>query len=278
MTISVQTNASALVALQNLNKTNTDLAAAQDRISTGLAINNAKDNASVWAIAQGQRADVNSLTAVKASLDRASSIADVAMTAGASISDLLNEIKAKVVAAQDPSLDTTSRNAINTDFRALLRQISDAVNNAQFDGANVLNGSLAPGIQFLANADATSFITLASQDLSLGSTSGIITITANADILTSATASLVLTQIATSIANVNAALGNLGSQAKQIEAHNTFISKLSDVLESGISNLVDADMAKEAARLQALQVRQQLGVQALSIANSAPQIILSLFK
>ena len=276
MTISVQTNASALVALQNLNKTNDDLAAAQDRISTGLSISSAKDNASVWAIAQGQRADVGSLAAVKASLDRASSIADVAMTAGSSISDLLNEIKAKVVAAQDPSLDTASRAAINTDFKALLRQISNATTNAQFDGANILDGSIAGGIRFLANADASSFITLASKNFSLGGT--IITIASTATLNTITNAALVLTQIATSIANVNSALGDMGAQAKQIGAHNTFISKLSDVLETGISNLVDADMAKESARLQALQVRQQLGVQALSIANSAPQIILSLFR
>ena len=276
MTISVQTNVSALIALENLNKTNSDLQGAQNQISTGLAINNAKDNASVWAIAQGQRADVGALTAVKQSLDRASSIADVAMTAGASISDLLNEIKAKVVAAQDPSLDTISRAAIDTDFRALLRQISDATANAQFDGANILDGSLPTGIQFLANADATNFITLSAQDFSLGG--AIITIASTATLQTLTNSAMILTQISHSIANVNAALGDVGAQAKQIEAHNTFISKLGDVLEGGISNLVDADMAKESARLQALQVRQQLGVQALSIANQAPQVILSLFK
>ncbi len=276
MTISVQTNVSALIALQNLNKTNTDLQGAQNQISTGLAISNAKDNASVWAIAQGQRADVGALTAVKQSLDRASSISDVAMTAGQSISDLLNEIKAKVVAAQDPSLDTISRAAIDTDFRALLRQISDATANAQFDGANILDNSLPAGIQFLANADATNFITLSGQDFSLGGT--IITMSATSTIQTVTNAAMVLTQISNSIANVNAALGDIGAQAKQIQAHNTFISKLSDVLEGGISNLVDADMAKESARLQALQVRQQLGVQALSIANTAPQVILQLFK
>jgi len=276
MTISVQTNVSALIALQNLNKTNTDLQKAQNQISTGLAINSAKDNASVWAIAQGQRSDVGALTAVKQSLDRASSIADVAMTAGSSISDLLNEIKAKVVAAQDPSLDTISRAAIDTDFRALLRQISDATANAQFDGANILDGSLPNGIQFLANADATNFITLSSQDFSLGGT--LITIASTATLQTITNAAMILTQIANSIANVNAALGDVGAQAKQIEAHNTFISKLGDVLEGGISNLVDADMAKESAQLQALQVRQQLGVQALSIANTAPQVILQLFK
>ncbi|MGZ8362550.1 MAG: flagellin [Caulobacteraceae bacterium] len=276
MTTSVNTNASALVALQNLNRTSEQLAGVQDRISTGLKIASAKDNASVWAIAQGQRADTASLGAVKSSLDRASSIADVAMTAGQSISDLLNEIKAKVVAAQDPSLDTASRAAINNDFRALLRQVTDTIANAEFDGANILDSSLPSGIKFLANADADSFITLSSKNLSLGGS--IITIASTATISTLTAAALVLTQIATSISNTNSALGQMGAQAKQIEAHNVFISKLSDVLETGLGNLVDADMAKESARLQALQVAQQLGVQALSIANSSPQMILSLFR
>ena len=276
MTISVQTNVSALIALQNLNKTNDQLQTAQNVVSTGLQISTAKDNASVWAIAQAQRADVNSLTAVKSSLNRASSIADVAMTAGSSISDLLNQVQAKVVAAQDPSLDPASRSSINTDFQALLRQIQDTVTNAQFDGANILDNSLPNGIQFLANAQATSFITLSSQDFSLGG--ALIAVGSGASLNTVTNSAVILTQISRSIANVNAALGDIGSQSQQIDAHNTFISSLSDVLNSGISNLVDADMAAESAQLQALQVRQQLGVQALSIANSAPQIILSLFK
>jgi flagellin len=276
MTISVQTNASALIALQNLNKTANDLQAAQNRVSTGLQIASAKDNASVWAIAQAQRADVNSLSAVQSSLNRASSIADVAQTAGQSISDLLNQIKQKVVAAQDPSLDVTSRSAINADFTSLLRQITDVVNNASFDGANILNGSLTGDISFLANADATSFITLSVKDMSLGGT--IISIFATDTIGTLTAAQTVMTEIGNSIANVNSALGDIGAQSKQIEGHNVFVSKLADVLTQGISNLVDADMAKESARLQALQVQQQLGVQALSIANQAPQIVLSLFK
>ena len=276
MTISVQTNASAIIALQNLNKTATDLQGAQNIISTGLLINTAKDNASVWSIAQGQRANVGALSAVQASLNRASSIADVAQTAGASISDLLNQVKQKVVAAQDPSLDTTSRAAYNTDFQSLLRQISDVVNNASFDGANILNGSLAGNISFLANADASSFITLSAQNMSLGSS--IITIGSTASILTLTASATVLAEVNASIINVNSALGDMGAQATEIQNHTTFVAKLSDVLNQGIGNLVDADMAKESAQLQALQAQQQLGVQALSIANSAPQIVLQLFK
>ena len=272
MTISVQTNASAIIALQNLNKTASDLQGAQNTISTGLQINNAKDNASVWSIAQGQRANVGALGAVQSSLNRASSIAEVAQTAGQSISDLLNQIKQKVVAAQDPSLDQASRDAYNTDFKSLLRQVSDVVNNASFDGANILNGSLAGNISFLANADATSFITLSVQNMSLGG--GIISIGATATIGTLTSAQGVLAQINTAIKKVNSALGDIGAQATEIQNHTIFVSKLSDVLNQGIGNLVDADMAKESAQLQALQAQQQLGVQALSIANAAPQIVL----
>jgi flagellin len=275
MALSVHTNDAALIALQNLNNTSGQLSEVQNRISTGLAINGAKDNAAVWAIAQGQRADIGSLSAVKSSLDRATSIADVASSAGATISDLLVQMKANVVAALDPSIDTASRNALDSAYKSELRQITSIVQNATFDGANLLNGSVSQ-IKFIANADATGFITLSSQNLSLGGL--IITVPAASSITSAATASIALAQLSASILNTNAALGNLGSQSKEISNHNLFVQKLSDQLTTGIGNLVDADLARESARLQALQVQQQLGTQALSIANQAPQIILSLFK
>lgn len=275
MTISVHTNKSALVALQNLNKTNDELSDVQNKINTGLAIANAKDNASIWAIAQGQRADIGALSAVKMSLDRAQSIAEVSMSAGESVSDLLVQMKEKVVAAQDPSLDVQSRNALNADFKSLIRQVTQVIQNASFDGADILDGT-TPNIRFLANADANAYITLSGQDMTLGN--GIIVLPATSSITTVTVAQQALTDLTASIANVNQALGNLGAQAKQIESHNKFVGKLSDVLQAGVGNLVDADVAKESAHLQALQVQQQLGAQALSIANQSPQIILSLFK
>jgi flagellin len=275
MTISVHTNKSALTALQNLNKTNDELSDVQNRVNTGLKIGNAKDNAAIWAIAQGQRADIGALGAVRLSLERANSIAQVSLTAGESISDLLVELKEKVVAGMDTSLDTNSRNALNSDFRAILNQIKQVTQNAEFDGANLFSG-LGGNIQFLANADATSSLTLSTRTMALGGS--IITLTANASISTVAKATTVLSKLSASISAVNQALGNLGSQAKQVDAHLDFVSKLTDVLEAGVGNLVDADLAKESARLQALQVQQQLGAQALSIANSAPQIILQLFR
>ena len=276
MTNSVHTNVAAQIALQNLTTTNTRLADVQSRVSTGLKVQGAKDNAAIWAIAQNQRADVGALGAVKQSLDRATSIADVALSAGESISDLLNQLKEKVTAAKDTSLKTQSRQLLDADFKALLRAIKSAVDNASFDGGNLLNGSLTTGIKFLANADASAFVTLSSRNLSLGGS--IMELSLSDSLLTLTGATTALTKLDDSITQLNAALGEIGAQAKQIQAHNTFVSKLVDTLESGIGNLVDADLAKESARLQALQVQQQLGAQSLSIANQAPQIILSLFQ
>ncbi len=276
MSNSVHTNTAAAIALQNLTTTNNRLGDVQSRVSTGLKVQGAKDNAAIWAIAQSQRADVGALGAVKQSLDRATSIADVALSTGEAISDLLNQLKEKVVAAKDISLSTQSRKLLDADFKALLKAVSSAVQNATFDGANILNGTLSVGIKFLANADASSSVTLAAKDLTLSG--AIITITTTDNLLTATAAGTALTHLDASITNLNAALGDLGAQAKQIEAHNGFVSRLMDTLESGIGNLVDADLAKESARLQALQVQQQLGAQALSIANQAPQIILSLFQ
>ncbi len=275
MTLSVHTNTSAMIALQNLNKTNNDMVEVQNRINTGLKVSGAKDNSSVFAVAQGMRSDIGALGSVESSLDRAVSIGDVAIAAGEAISDLLIQMREKATAAMDPSIDTFSRQAFDGDFKSLLDQINVILSNAEFDGANLLNGSLTNGIAFLADADATRTVTLDGQDMSIGGS--IITIAAAASLGTVTLAGNVVSAIQTSLDNVNQALANLGSDLKKMEAHRTFVGKLMDSLTEGVGNLVDADMAKESARLQALQVKQQLGVQALSIANSEPQIILSLF-
>lgn len=276
MSVSVKTNQPALIALQNLNKTNDALGETQNRINTGLKISSARDNASIYAIAQKQRASISALGAVTDSLNRATSISDVASAAGQSISDILNSMKQKVVAAMDPSLDATSRGALNADYRSLLRQIQQVIQNATFDGANILDGSVATGLRFIANADANAYVTLSVQNMTLGGT--IITMAATSSINTVTNATTILGQLNSSIVNTNTALANIGAQANQIMSHNKFVAKLSDALTVGIGNLVDADMAAESARLQALQVQQQLGAQALSIANQSPQVILSLFK
>jgi flagellin len=277
MANSVNTNVGALVALQNLNATNAQLATTQGRINTGLKIASAKDNGAIWAIAQNQRATSTALDSVKESLQRGISTVDVAISAGSTVSDLLTQMKAKALAAADTSLDTNSRNALNADFKALRDQIAKTVANADFNGVNLVKGTGATSIASLANADATSKITVNAQDLSLTSTN-LASIGANASIGTIATASAMITSMNTAIANVSTALSKLGTGSKALSQHLDFVGKLQDSIDAGVGNLVDADLAKESAKLQSLQTKQQLGVQALSIANQSPQVLLSLFR
>lgn len=276
MTLSVHTNTAAMIALQNLNKTNDQMDGIQNRINTGLKISGAKDNAAIYAVAQGMRADISALGAVQTGLNRATTIGDVALAAGETISDLLIQMREKAMAAMDPSIDTYSRQAYDSDFKALLDQVRVIIENAEFDGANLLDGSVTNGVEFLADADAARSVTLKSQDMSIGG--AIVTIPATASLSTVTLATSVMATIQASLDNVNQALANLGSDTKKLEAHSGFVGKLVDALTKGVGNLVDADLAVESAQLQALQVKQQLGVQALSIANSQPQIILNLFK
>jgi len=273
--VSVNTNVGAMVALQNLNATNTMLQGTQNRISTGLKGARAKYDGAAYAIAQTQRATVSSLDAVKDSLNRGTSSVDVAMSAGESISDMLTQMKEKALAASDTSLDTTSRTALDVDFQALRDQITKTMSNATFNGINLINGSLTQ-LTVLANAQGSQNLTVNAQDLSLGGS--IVTLSAAAGFTTATSAGALLTTIDSSITNVSSSLAQFGTSSKSLAAHMGFIGKLQDSITAGIGNLVDADMAKESAKLQALQTKQQLGVQALSIANQAPQMTLSLFK
>ena len=277
MTNSVNTNVGAMVALQNLNATNNDLQTTQARINTGKKINNAKDNGAVWAIAQNQRATSQSLNAVKESLQRGQSTVDVAISAGETVSDLLLQMKEKALAAADSSLDTNSRTALNEDFKALRDQIGKAVSNAEFNGINMVKTG-GTSIAALANADATSKITVASRDLSLGGATLGTALSTGASISTQTAASSMIATINSAITNVSTALSQLGTGSKSLGSHLNFIDKLQDSIDAGIGNLVDADLAKESAKLQSLQTKQQLGVQALGIANQSSSILLGLFR
>jgi len=277
MANSVNTNVGAMVALQNLNATNSELQTTQARINTGKKINNAKDNGAVWAIAQNQRATSQSLNAVRESLQRGQSTVDVAISAGETVSDLLLQMKEKSLAAADASLDTNSRTALNEDFKALRDQVAKAVSNAEFNGINMVKSG-GTSIGALANADASSKITVASRDLSLGGTVLGSALSSTASIGTQSMASSMISTINSAITNVSTALSQLGTGSKSLGSHLDFINKLQDSIDAGVGNLVDADLAKESAKLQALQTKQQLGVQALSIANQSSSILLGLFR
>ncbi len=272
MTTSVHTNSAALIALQNLNRTNDRLGDVQNRVSTGLKVQGARDNAAIWAVAEGQRADMKALESVTNSLNRAKSVADVSLAAGEQIVELIGELRQHATAAADPSISAASRAAYNQDFQALLASITSFADNASFDGSNILNNSLGADLAFLANTDASETIPLTRQDLTLSG------LGLSGDLLTAANATTALGLVETALATATSRMAALGAESKRIDQHLIFVSKLADTLETGIGQLVDADLAKESARLQALQVQQQLGAQALSIANSAPQIVLSLFR
>jgi len=274
---SVNTNTSAMAALQNLAATQRDLATTQSRINTGLKVASAKDNGAIWAIAQNQRATSQSLDAVKDSLQRGASTVDVALSAGESISDLLLQMKSKALAASDKTLDANSRTALNEDFKSLRDQIQKAVDNAEFNGANMLKNA-GDTVEALANADGTAHITVGAQDLSLGGAGALSTITVGAQIDTLTNATNMIATVNAAITNVSTALSKLGTGSKALSSHLDFVGKLQDTIDAGVGNLVDADLAKESAKLQALQTKQQLGIQALSIANQSSSILLGLFR
>jgi flagellin len=409
---SVNTNYGALVALQSLNQTTKQLADVQNHINTGLKVSSAKDNGAVFAIAEGQRARVSSLSAVSDGIDRASSTIDVALSAGQAIGDILKQLKSQAVAAEATDLSQDQRDALQANFSALRAQIDQISNAATFNGANLVNGTnltgtanqfsvltsdtttavpytlsgaaltgspttattlaTATGLTFAAgdgvqfqfvngsqtttykvstagtdtiqefldnvasqtngevsatydattkqisyssstaydikfvdsagagktdtamfdngattagstlaggSAGTTSQLAISGYDFRLGASGqALATLTSSLDISTAAGGTAASSAIDTAITQLNKNLATLGSQSNALDTQKTFLGKLSDSITNGIGNLVDADLAKESAMLQSLQVKQQLGAQALSIANQAPSIVLSFFK
>ena len=398
--LSVNTNYSASIALQALNATNKELEGVQNRINTGLKVSSAMDNGAVFAIAQGQRGRLSSLTSVKDGIDRAGSAIDVALAAGSAIGEILQQLKAKAVNAQAEDLTTDQRSALQADYDAYRAQIAQIAGSAQFNGLNLINSGgtnlnvaisdissgtsgrqitstaiagTVPGLSSyvvgngsVAVADGTTFklnsvdigtVTLTAtmtiqgyvdavstatggrvtasydqsngtftyrapeavvttnelavavktggsartwlghggtaaavtggastmqitdRDWTAGGSGALSTVSTAASLLSTAASALTTAgNIDTAINTLNVQMAVMGSQAKALDVQSTFTTKLRDAVEQGISNLVDADLAKESARLQSLQIKQQLGAQALSIANQSPQLILSFFR
>lgn len=274
-TYSVNNNASALQSLKNLNATGRDLAETQKRVSSGKKVDEAKDNGAVWSVAQNQSAIGGALDSVADSLDKGKSTLDVALAAAQNISDYLNQMRTKALAATDPSLDTLSRKNLNVEFTVLRDAIASAVATAEFNGFNIIKSG-AVNYTVFASVDGSRVITINALNLSLGGSN--LTVGTTASIATVTAAGTVLGLVTSSIQNINRGLAKMGAQARQVDNQNIFISKLKDVLDTGIGNLVDADLAKESARLQALQVKQGLGVQALSIANASANVLSGLFR
>jgi flagellin len=268
--LSVNTNTSANIALSQLRILNKKLGSTQLRITTGLKVSGPQDNAATFQIATRLRGDVAGLGAVKTALSTGDSIVSVAISAGKAITDLLTESKAKVVQANQAGLAAASRSALDVDFQKLRSQIATIVSTADFNAVNLIDAS-ASTLNVLSSV-AGSVISVSAQPLDT-TTLGINT----ASLATSSAAASALTAIGTAISVAAAKLAALGSSAKGLEIQSQFTTTLINVVEEGIGNLVDANLAEESAQLQALQVQQQLAVQSLAIANSAPSLIMRLF-
>ncbi len=305
---SINTNIAAMTALQSLNQTNKQLLETQSRISTGLAVATAADNAAYFSIATTMKSDNAALGTVQDALGLGAATVDVAYTALDSTIKVVDEIKTKLVAAREPGVD---RVAIQAEISELQNQLSSIASSASFNGENFLSVN-SGAADYNASKTVVASFTRSGANVSIGTISIDITATtlfdaatagsgildttytttssatftvATLDISTLTDAAADLTDLEDMIQSVDTAFGlittgasNLGAASKRIELQSEFIGNLMDAIDRGVSQLVDADMNEESTKLQALQVQQQLGIQALSIANSGSQNILSLFR
>tara|TARA_R110002012_G_scaffold255160_1_gene434884 strand:+ start:1911 stop:2738 length:828 start_codon:yes stop_codon:yes gene_type:complete len=270
---SILTNASAFTALRTLNSINRNLDTTQNRVSTGLKVAGALDNASTFAIAQGIRSELTGIDAVTQGLNSAKGIGNVAIAGVTGISNLLSDIRGKLTELSNEGITTAQRNILESDFNQLVSQAANFIANASFNGTNLINSG-AGSINTLSN--------LSGGTLSLTAQSAVNTQVGSLAAATVGTATNAQSVIANQYSNlesvVNTALGSLGAEVRALNLQTQFLEQIRDATEEGLGNLVDADLARESARLTSLQVQQQLSTQTLGIANQRPQSLLGLFR
>ncbi len=307
---SLLTNTSAMTALQNLANTQKNLKETQSQISSGLAVANASDNAAYWSIATTMKSDVSALGAVTNALNLGASVLNTATSAMNSVETILKQMKADIVTAQTSGTNSTQ---VQSDITAQQQSLASIMNSASFNGVNLLDGSTSTTnivdsfSRSGTSTTTTGVLTVSTSGIALGGSGGaaggilgtslgVFSGTAStstgagsfaADSILgfslgtspSATDLTTLgTAIDTAISNVTAGAATLGQYSTTVTNQLSFTSSISDALTSGVGSLVDADMNVASTRLQALQTQQQLGIQALSIANQNSQLILKLFQ
>ena len=286
MGFSVNTNAQAVLAMQGLAKTDKELGVVQKRVSSGLRVADAKDDGGAFAAALSVRSDTAGLQAVNEQLGGIKGIVETTFAALNKVSDTMKNLRQVVTRLADSSISGDQRKQYNDQFKALTKQIASFIDDAKYNGRTLLSTTTADGggnIDVLRNEDAQTFVLTAENgaaiktalDVPLGfATAADAAIFLAGDPLTPAIAG-VFEEQETKIAT---ALNRFGSDLQYVDNQIGFNSDKIDALNSGLGALVDADLAKESAKLQALQVRQQLGIQTLGLANQGPQVLLSLFR
>ncbi|MDA9975333.1 flagellin [Alphaproteobacteria bacterium] len=269
---SILTNSGAFTALRTLNIINRNLDTVQSRVATGLKVTGAVDGASSFAIAQGLRSQLKAFDAVSQGLLNAKGVGNVAIAGATGVSDLLADIRAKLTELSNGGITAQQRNILLADFNSLVSQAANFVQNSTFNGIALLTGST--NVNTLSNLTSGTLSLTAQQNVGvqIRSIAGATTATAtNAQ-------SVIIGQFANVQSVVNAALGTLGAEVRALNLQTTFLDKIRDATSEGLGNIVDADLARESARLTSLQVQQQLSVQSLGIANQRPQSLLGLFR
>jgi len=297
MSSSILTNASALTALQALNATQKNIQKTEDQISTGLKIATASDNAAYWSIGTKMGSQTSALGAVSDALSSSGALLSTMTTALNSTLTIMTAIKNDLISAQQPGAD---RESIQTAIAAQIQALLSIGAAANFNQQNFLQ-TTAPGtVQLVAAYDVINGVTSINIDTtntylfdvasttattgilgSAGSLSGISLLNidiSDATTVTNGDLSNILADVETAFASITTASSTLGATSTNVANQKTFITSLADSLTNGVSALVDADMNEASTRLSALQVQQQLGIQALSIANSNTQLILKLFQ
>ncbi len=303
---SIKTNAAAMTALQSLNMTNKALGETQNRIATGLKVASAEDNAAYFSIATTMRSDNKALSTVQDALGLGAATLDVASTAVNSSIEVTDEIKSKLVAAREPGVD---RAKIQSEITELQNQLTSIADSATFSGQNFVSVDSSAAGYNATKSIVSSFnrdgatVTVSTIDVDVTATelfdandqSGILdqdrtvggstfkVSTLDISALTDSAADLTtldeyIQGVDSSITEMTDAATSLGAASKRVDMQQDFVSNLQQAVDRGIGQLVDADMNAESTRLQALQVQQQLGVQALSIANSSTSSVLSLIR
>jgi flagellin len=273
---SVHTNIGAQVALQSLNKTNDALATTQKRISTGMRVADAKDDGAAYAVAERVRGEIAATTSANEQLGGVKGLLDVTQASLQNVSTTLSKLKEITVKLADGTITTEQRTQYGAQAKELTNNISSFIKDATYNGTNVLNDPATLANKVVRNGEGQSYTFSGYK-----ATTSVYNAVSGANAFTRGAASAALTAtgaINKAITNTLTQLSNFGSYSNYVDTQVNYNKAKMDAQETGIGALVDADLAKESAKLQALQIRQQLGTQALGIANQSPQSLLSLFK
>ena len=270
---SVFTNASAFTALRSLNKINQRLDTTQGRVSTGLKVASSLDDASAFAVAQGIRGEIRALDSVIQGLNNSKAVGKVAVAGATAVSNLLIDIRQKLTELANSSISASQRTIIQNDFAELVSQAANFVANATYNGFELLTSG-ATSVNTLANLGGGQLALTAQPNVKLLINSLAAGTTATA-VNAQSVISIQFTNLQTAVAS---ALGTIGAEVRALEQQTGFLEELRDTTQIGLGNIVDADLARESAKLTSQQIQQELSVQTLSIANTRPNTILSLFR